>query len=124
MMRPHVLAAMIAFSVAASLGAASAAEQLNLTQQQKQTIAQDLSSQPSKTAPSGFNAQPGAKVPQSVTLQSLPSNVTNQVASLKGNEFAKTGNDIVIVDPSNREVMAVINEKGSTTGSSTSSGMK
>lgn len=124
MMRPHVLAATIAFSVAASLGAASAAEQLNLTQQQKQTIAQDLSSQPSKPAPSGFNAQPGAKVPQSVTLQSLPSNVTNQFALLKGDEFAKLGNDIVIVDPTNRQVTAVINEKSGTTGSSTSNGMK
>lgn len=123
-MRPHVLAATIALSVAASIGAASAAEQLNLTQQQKQTIAQDLSSQPATPAPSGFNAQLGAKVPQSVTLHSLPSNVTNQVASVKGNEFAKIGNDIVIVDPSKREVMAVINERSSTTGSSPSGKMK
>lgn len=123
-MRPHVLAATVALSVAASIGAASAAEQLNLTQQQKQTIAQDLSSQPSTPAPSGFNAQPGAKVPQSVMLHTLPGNVTNQVAAVKGNQFAKIGNDIVLVDPANREVMAVINEKSGTTGSSSSGPMK
>jgi hypothetical protein len=117
-MHRQILATTIAGTFIAGICAASAAGQLNLTPQQKQTIQLDLSSQKAENMPSGFTLVEGAKVPQSVTLHQLPGNVTNQIQSLKGTEFVKfNNNEIGIVEPSNREVAAVINESSTTTGS-------
>ena len=115
-MRANMLATTVAVSLIATTAAVSAA-QLNLTQQQKQTIEQNLSSQKAENMPSGFTLKEGAAVPQSVTLQQIPSNLTTQIPSLKGNEFAKFDNrEIAIVNSSSRKVEAVINQSG-TTGS-------
>ena len=59
-MRANMLATTVAVSLIATTAAVSAA-QLNLTQQQKQTIEQNLSSQKAENMPSGFTLKEGLR---------------------------------------------------------------
>lgn len=85
---------------------------LSLTPQQKQQVAQIVAGQPAEHAPPNFQPSIGEKVPGSLTLKPFPSSAEGELpASLKDDEFAKLdNNDIVIVDPSSREVVAVLNQ--------------
>jgi len=119
-MRTKLFTTTLAIGFAAGLGAAVAAPQqpLNLTQQQQQTIQQQLSSKNAQAVPANFTAQVGAMVPQSVTLQPLPQQVASKVQAVKNDDFAKLQNNkILIVNPTDRTVAAVISENGATTGS-------
>jgi len=119
-MRTNLFTTTLAIGFAAGLGAAVAAQQpLNLSQQQQQTIQQQLSSKNAQSVPSNFTAQVGAKVPQSVTLQPMPQQVASKVQAVKNDDFAKLQNNkILIVNPTDRTVAAVISGNGATTGSS------
>jgi hypothetical protein len=112
-----------AIALAAGIGVASAAGPMNLTQDQKQKIQENLASQPSEQMPSGFTPTVGEKVPQSVSLKQLPSDVTSEVSELKNEQFAKSqNNDIILVDPQSREIVAVIEGTSTTGGSPGTSG--
>ena len=120
-MRSRLYLTTLAVALAAGIGAAVAAGPVNLTEQQQQSIQQGLSSQAGQSAPSEFTAKVGEKVPDSVNLDAMPSDTADQVPELKGHDFAKfENNEIIIVDPSSREVVAVIHQS-STTGASPSS---
>ena len=132
-MRIRLSAAIAAIAFVVGPAAAYSAGNPTLTTQQKQTIEKGLSSQQTESTPSTFTAEIGAKVPQSVMLRSLPANVTNQVKSLKGDDFAKLkNNEIIIANPADRQIVALVSEaastgtlrSGSTTGSSHMSKMK
>lgn len=119
-MRTKLFTTTLAIGFAAGLGAAVAAPQqpLNLSQQQQQTIQQQLSSKNAQAVPANFSAHVGAKVPQSVTLQPLPQQVASKVQAVKNDHFARLQNNkILIVNPTDRTVAAVISEGGMTTGS-------
>lgn len=95
----------------------SAQSQLNLTSAQKQTISKELADETAANA--SFSATVGAKVPESVALKPVPMTVANEIPSIKSYSYAKLqDNDIVLVDPKNRTVAAVIEGGASTTGSS------
>jgi Putative peptidoglycan binding domain len=96
----------------------------SLSAQQKQMIAQKLSAQSAEQPPANFNPTVGQNVPPTLKLSQLPGNVTDQVQSLKGDDFAKLNDGkILIVNPSSKQIVAVINER-STTGSGNSSANK
>jgi len=100
-------------AVLGSVGLAAAAGMtgmsLNLNPSQKQTISTDLKSEKTQSQPSNFHASVGAKVPGSLALKALPSNVSNRVPATKTYEFVKfQNNDILIVNPKNREVAEII----------------
>jgi hypothetical protein len=109
----------IALVVCGSVSLAAAAEQaLNLTSAQKHTIYQSVMNEKGQTAPSGFRPSIGAKVPSSLTLHQLPRDVASQIPKAKNYEFAKLqNNEVLLVDPKNREVAEMI-ASSSTTGSS------
>ncbi|MPZ55227.1 MAG: DUF1236 domain-containing protein [Rhizobiales bacterium] len=89
--------------------------QLRLTSLQKQTIAKELSGE--MVAPASMQAAIGAKVPESVALRPVPMIVANEIPSVKPYSYAKLQNDdIVLVDPKNRMVAAVIQADASTMG--------
>ncbi len=92
----------------------------SLTSQQKQMIAQDLSAQSAQQAPGNFSPAVGQKVPQSLKLNQLPSNVTGQIQSLKGDDFAKLNNGKILIANPSSKIVALINERA-TTGSGNSS---
>ena len=109
----------LALALCGSVGLAAAAEHaLNLTSAQKNTIYQSVMNEKGQTAPSSFRASIGAKVPSSLTLQLLPSNVASQIPAAKNFEYAKLqNNEILLVNPKNREVAEMITSS-TTTGSS------
>jgi len=108
--------AAIALALIGSVGLAGAA-QLNLTSAQKQTISRGVASEKGQTAPSGFQAKLGEKVPQSLSMHQLPSSVTSQVSAAKEYEYAKLqNNEVLLIDPKDRQVAEII-MPSSTTGS-------
>jgi hypothetical protein len=83
--------------------------QINLTDQQKQTIWQKLSSARSDTTPSTFEASIGTAVPKDMRLHSFARSITGQVPSMRGMDYAKLQNEVVIVDPKTRKVVDTVN---------------
>jgi hypothetical protein len=83
---------------------------LKLTPAQKQTIYTSISSQKQKeTAPPDFRAAIGAVVPGSVQLQPLPKTLVELVPELKNFEYAMVANQVLLVDPKNKQVVEIIN---------------
>jgi hypothetical protein len=106
----------IALALIGSVGLAGAA-QLNLTSAQKQSIFQSVASEKGQTAPSGFQARLGEKVPQSLSMHQLPGSVTSRVSAAKEFEYAKLqNNEVLLINPKDRQVAEIIMPSG-TTGS-------
>jgi hypothetical protein len=119
-MRRSVSHIAIAAAFLGSVAVASAAE-LNLTAQQKQTIAQGVQTAIAQPAPTGFQPRVGAPVPQSLTMRQLPSNVTTQVPAAKDLQFAKLdSNEVLLIDPKDRRVAEIISPSGTTGAAPTS----
>jgi hypothetical protein len=108
----------VAILLATGAALASAADSLNLTAAQKQQIASDIGSQIGEKAPASFHAAVGSKVPSSLSLHPLPTKVSTDVSSVKSYEYVKLeNNQILLVNPSDRMVVAVIEASSTTTGS-------
>lgn len=111
-MRGGLVAIVATATFLSTAGLASAAT-LNLTATQKDSIWQSLSSQPAQSAPAGFDAKVGEKVPQSLALHALPTNVTMQIPAAKEHQYVKLqNNEIVLVNPKDRQVDEVIMHQG------------
>ena len=88
----------------------AAVPNLKLTAAQQQTIYSSISSQKQKeTAPSSFHAALGAVVPPSVELQALPKTIVELMPELKDYEYAMVANQVLLVDPKNKQVVEIIN---------------
>jgi hypothetical protein len=121
-MRRSVSHIAIAAAFLGGVAVATAAE-LNLTAQQKQTIAQSVQTAMAQPVPAGFLPRVGAPVPQSLTMRQLPSNVTTQVPAAKDLQFAKLdSNEVLLIDPKDRRVAEIISPSG-TTGAAPASPM-
>jgi hypothetical protein len=92
-----------------------------LTSNQQQTIGQGLSSSPSQPAPAGQQPQVGSRVPDSMTAQNLPDNVTDQVPAAKKLLFVKLPDRILLIDPDTQMVAQIVTDS-TTTGSNTGAG--
>ena len=115
-MRTSLQGTAIALALVGSVGFAMAG-QLNLTSPQQHTIYQGLASEKGQTAPTGFQAKVGEKVPQSLSMHQLPSSVTSQVTAAKDYEWAKLqNNEVLLINPKDRQVAEII-MPSSTTGS-------
>src|ERR1700676_5732631 len=80
-----IRASAITLAIFGSVGFAAAQKPpgSDLTPTQQRTVSQGLASSPSQAAPAGTQPQVGDKVPDSMTAQQLPSNVTDQVPEAK-----------------------------------------
>jgi hypothetical protein len=115
-MRTTLYSTAIAAALVGSMGLAGAA-QLNLSSAQKQTILNSVASQKGQTAPAGFQARLGEKLPQSLSMRQLPSSATNQVSVAKEYEYTKlANNEVLLINPKDRQVADIIMPSG-TTGS-------
>ena len=56
----------------------------------------------------GLTPAPGERVPASLALNPLPGPVANQMPNAQPYKFARVGNDILLVDPITRGVVAVL----------------
>ncbi|MCS3928974.1 hypothetical protein M2175_004005 [Bradyrhizobium elkanii] len=107
-----------------SFAAAQRAPGDQLSANQQQTVSQGLASSPSQPAPSGEQPQVGSKLPDSMSAQSMPSNVADQVPETRNLLFVKLPDRIVLIDPDNKLVTQTVtddtttNAGGSTTNTS------
>ena len=90
----------------------------DLTATQQRMVSQGLSASPSQQPGTG-SAQPqvGDKVPDSMTAQSLPSNVTDQVPEVKKLLFVKLPDRVILIDPDSKLVSEIVMDPDSATGS-------
>ena len=94
----------------------------DLTPAQQRTVSQGLASSPAQPAPAGQQPQVGDKVPDSMTAQQLPSNVTDQVPEAKQLFFVKLPGRIILIDPDTKLVSEIVMDSDSaTTGSNLNS---
>ncbi|WFU82545.1 hypothetical protein QA645_07320 [Bradyrhizobium sp. CIAT3101] len=83
---------------------------------QQQMVSNSLSSTPSQSAPSGAQPQVGDKVPESMSAQSMPHNVVDQVPEAKELLFVKLPDRILLIDPDTKLISEIVTESA-TTGS-------
>ena len=74
----------------------------------------------SQPAPAGSQPQVGSKIPDSMSAQALPSNVTDQVPEATNLFFVKLPDRIILIDPDTKMVTEIVME-ATTTGSSPAS---
>src|ERR1700732_1750971 len=133
-MRQFIRAGAITLAIFSSVGLAAGQNapsqtpgtaHADLTAKQQQTLSQGLASSPSQSAPIGAQPQVGDKVPDSMTAQSLPSNVTDQVPEVKKLLFVKLPDRVLLIDPDNKVMTELVMDSGAssdtTTGSSSGS---
>jgi hypothetical protein len=120
-------AAATTVAILSSVGFAAAQNASNhpdLTPIQQRTLSQGLANSPSQSAPAA-QPQVGDKMPDSMTAQSLPSNVTDQVPEAKNLLFVKLPDRVLLIDPDNKVVTELVMDSGAssdtTTGSSSGS---
>jgi hypothetical protein len=85
----------------------------NLTPGQKQEIWQSLSSVKTMQANKrkGFAPKVGASIPDGISVQPLPGEITDTAPSLAGYDYAMLQKEIVIVHPKSKKVVEVIEEQ-------------
>jgi hypothetical protein len=80
---------------------------LNLSDAQRQQIRQYFASKPGQRMQSAnFSLAVGAAVPQDVPLQKLPPEISSVMGGYQSNDYVLVGDQLVIVDPSARRVVA------------------
>jgi hypothetical protein len=94
----------------------------DLTATQQQAVSQGLAVSPSQPAPAGSQPQVGNKLPDSMTAQALPNDVTDQVPEAKNLLFVKLPDRIMLIDPDTKLVTEIVMGDTTTTGSNVNSG--
>jgi Protein of unknown function (DUF1236) len=82
---------------------------LQLSDAQRQQIRQYFASKPGqRTEGANFSLAVGAAVPQDVPLQKLPPEILSALGGYQGNDYVLVGDQLVIVDPTARRVVALV----------------
>jgi hypothetical protein len=82
---------------------------LKLSEAQRQQIRQYFASKPGQRMQSAnFSLAVGAAVPQDVPLHKLPPEISSAMGGYHDNDYALVGDQLVIVDPSARRVVALV----------------
>src|SRR4029079_633011 len=85
---------------------------LQLSDKQRSKIQDALvSAHSAQKTPDKFEAKVGAKVPTALKLDAMPAALINQEPVLNQYDFVKLENDLLVVDPMNSTVVAVIPRK-------------
>jgi len=85
---------------------------LKLDEQQRAAIQNGMVGQHTQqTTPDGFKPEVGAVLPKGVKVDIMPHEVTAQVPAMKQYGYAKTTSDILVVDPMNIKIVAVVPRK-------------
>lgn len=86
---------------------------LKLSAAQRQQIATFFAGKPAdRMASADFALSVGAAVPQQVALQTLPPEIATAMNGFKGDQYVLVKDQLVIVDPSARRVVAVVPDIG------------
>jgi hypothetical protein len=111
-----IRAGAITLAIFGSVGFAAAQKPpgSDLTATQQRTVSQGLANSPSQAAPAA-QPQVGDKVPDSMTAQQLPGNVTDQVPEAKNLLFVKLPDRVILIDPDSKQVAEIVMDSDSTT---------
>jgi hypothetical protein len=90
----------------------------DLTASQERMVSQGLANSPSQSMQSGAQPQVGSKVPDSMSAQALPGNVTDEVPEAKNLLFVKLPDRVLLIDPDSKLVTEIVMDD-TTTGSNT-----
>lgn len=85
-----------------------AEDSLSLSSIQQKTAWTDLNSASNQKAPAGYDDMAGTKVPHMLRIKAVPDKATRDVSPLRPYDFAKVSGKILIVNPTDRTVAAVI----------------
>jgi hypothetical protein len=123
-MNQLIRAGVVTLGIVGSAGFAAAQQapgydHSDLTPTQQRTVSQGLARSPSQPAPT---AQPhvGDRLPDSMTAQALPSDVTDQVPDAKQLLFVKLPDRIILIDPDSKVVHEIVLDDSTTTAGSNS----
>jgi hypothetical protein len=84
--------------------------ELSLTLSQQKLAWKDIErSGTAQTAPSGFTPRVGETVPQQLAAKTVPTKLGNDVTALKSYDYALLRNKLLIVSPSDKKIVEVIN---------------
>jgi hypothetical protein len=108
------------FSSVGFAAAQNASNHPDLTPPQQRTLSQGLANSPSQSAPAA-QPQVGDKMPDSMTAQSLPSDVTDQVPEAKNLLFVKLPDRVLLIDPDNKVVTELVMDSGASSDTTTGS---
>lgn len=76
---------------------------------QREQIRAYFAGKPADQAQSvNFSVAIGAAVPQQVELQRLPSQISSLIGGYQGDDYLLVGDQLVIIDPSARRVVAIV----------------
>ena len=85
---------------------------LQLTDEQRRKIQEALvEAHSAQKTPANFQAKVGEKVPTALKLDAMPEPLINEEPALKQYDFVKLENQLLVVDPMNTTVVAVIPRK-------------
>jgi hypothetical protein len=85
---------------------------LQLSDDQRRKIQDALvTAHSAQKTPENFEAKVGTKVPTKLKLDAMPAPLINEEPILKEYDFVKLDNDLLVVDPMNSNVVAVIPRK-------------
>lgn len=100
-----------ATAVSAALFSAStpkANDSLSLSGQQQQTAWNDLNGVAMSGAPQSFRPSTSSAIPSTLKVQQIPPKTATDVPALQPYDFAKTGGKLLIVNPRDMMIVAVI----------------
>jgi hypothetical protein len=84
----------------------------NLSDEQKRAIVASVkdakTAPPHGTAPPEAYAKPGMQLPSSADLRALPDAIIAQMPEMKGYRYSTIGDKVLLVDPANMTVVAVL----------------
>lgn len=87
-----------------------ARERIELTPAQRTTIYRTVTRERVRAAPESFAVRLGARVPQTVELQEIPTAVVQEVPSVRRYRYMVVNNEVVLVDPATSEVIEIIRQ--------------
>jgi hypothetical protein len=94
------------------LTATAKAKPLRLSDEQRRKIQDALvTAHSAQKTPDKFEAKVGAKVPTKLKLDAMPAPLINEEPVLKQYDFVKLDNDLLVVDPMDSTVVAVVPRK-------------
>jgi hypothetical protein len=107
-MRQQLRVGAAVFALLAGISLASAQGGSRLSPQQQQSVSKGLANQPNDNAPTGYQGQVGAKIPDSVTANPMPNNVTADVPAAKNLLFVKLPDRVLLIDPDTKTIAEIL----------------
>ena len=129
-MKRYLLPAIATLALASGIGVASAADHnamnhnamtrhssmakdnLSLTSSQQRLALKDISHHTvSQNMPAGFVPSVGTATPGTISLRTIPVNVSRRIPELKPYDYALLKNELLIVNPTDKKIVEIINRR-------------